>query len=75
MKQLESRGLVRREVDTGPPVRVHYRLTSMGRALAPTVDELHVWARNWLVTSGQGVESETVLNWPAGRSARRRSII
>jgi DNA-binding HxlR family transcriptional regulator len=58
MKQLEGRGLVVREVDEGPPVRVSYRLTNMGRALAPAVDELHVWARNWLVAPGPPVESE-----------------
>jgi DNA-binding HxlR family transcriptional regulator len=48
MKELEARGLVEREVDKGPPVRVTYRLTDMGRALAPAVDELHSWARVWL---------------------------
>ncbi len=48
MKELEARGLVEREVDEGPPVRVLYRLTDMGRALAPTIDELHSWARDWL---------------------------
>ena len=58
MKELEARGLVVREVEEGPPVRVRYRLTNMGRALAPTVDELHVWARNWLVAPGPEVESK-----------------
>ena len=58
MKELEGRGLVVREVEEGPPVRVHYRLTNMGRALAPAVDELHVWARNWLVTPGAALESK-----------------
>ena len=58
MKELEGRGLVVREVEEGPPVRVHYRLTNMGRALAPAVDELHVWARNGLVTPGAALESK-----------------
>ncbi len=51
MKELEARGLISRDVDQGPPVRVTYRLTAMGRALAPTVDELSVWARDWLVSA------------------------
>ena len=51
MKELEARGVVAREVDKGPPVRVTYRLTEMGRALAPAIDELHSWARDWLATS------------------------
>ena len=51
MKELEARGLVARDVDKGPPVRVTYRLTDMGRALAPAVDELHSWARDWLAKS------------------------
>ena len=58
MKELEARGLVVREVDSGPPVRVRYRLTNMGRALAPAVDELHVWARNWLVAPGATLETK-----------------
>jgi DNA-binding HxlR family transcriptional regulator len=53
MKELEARGLVERDVDKGPPVRVTYRLTDMGRALAPAVDELHSWARDWLATSAK----------------------
>lgn len=51
MKELEARGLVSREVDDGPPVRVRYQLTTMGRGLAPAVEELHVWARNWLASA------------------------
>ena len=51
MKELEARGLVSRVVDKGPPVRVTYRLTAMGRALAPTVDELRVWAQDWLTSA------------------------
>lgn len=51
VKELEQRGLVERRVDAGPPARVHYALTPMGRALAPAVGELHAWAREWLRTS------------------------
>ncbi len=48
MKELEARGVVQRTVRPGRPVRVDYELTEMGRALAPAVRELEVWARRWL---------------------------
>lgn len=48
VKELEQRGLVERRVEPGPPVRVLYALTPMGRGLAPAVGELHAWARRWL---------------------------
>jgi DNA-binding HxlR family transcriptional regulator len=48
MKELEARGVVRREVKPGSPARVEYSLTEMGRELAPALTELQVWARRWL---------------------------
>jgi DNA-binding HxlR family transcriptional regulator len=48
MKELEARGVVERTVDPGPPVRVTYSLTDMGRGLEPAVAELRAWARRWL---------------------------
>ena len=48
MKELEARGVVERSVDPGPPVRVTYELTPMGRGLEPAVSELRSWARQWL---------------------------
>ena len=48
MKELEARGVVRRTVESGPPVRVTYELTPMGRGLEPAVTELRSWARQWL---------------------------
>jgi DNA-binding HxlR family transcriptional regulator len=48
MKELEARGVVRRTVHPGRPVRVEYELTEMGRALAPAVRELERWAQRWL---------------------------
>jgi DNA-binding HxlR family transcriptional regulator len=48
MKELERRGLVRREVHPGPPVRVTYELTEMGHALEPALTELKSWAQAWL---------------------------
>ena len=48
VKELEARGVVERTVFPGPPVRVEYALTPMGRSLAPALDELAAWARRWL---------------------------
>jgi DNA-binding HxlR family transcriptional regulator len=48
MKELESRGLVARHVEGGPPVRVTYELTAMGHELQPALAELRSWARQWL---------------------------
>ena len=52
MKELEARGVVHRTVDEGPPVRVTYALTEMGRGLEPAVRELRSWAQAWLATAG-----------------------
>lgn len=48
VKELEARGVVERTVFQGPPVRVEYALTAMGRSLAPALEELAAWARRWL---------------------------
>jgi DNA-binding HxlR family transcriptional regulator len=48
MKQLEARGLVDRNVRPGPPVRVEYSLSEMGRELEPALSELQLWANRWL---------------------------
>jgi DNA-binding HxlR family transcriptional regulator len=48
MKELEARGVVSRHVDPGPPVKVLYELTDMGRSLEPALQELKSWARRWL---------------------------
>ncbi len=49
MKELVARGLIRREVLDGPPIRVEYALTEMGEQLEPAVAQLQAWARRWLV--------------------------
>ncbi len=48
MKELEARGLIVRDVHAGPPVRVTYALTDMGRDLGPAIKALHDWARVWM---------------------------
>jgi DNA-binding HxlR family transcriptional regulator len=48
MKELERRGMVRRTVIPGPPLRVEYELSKMGRELEPALSEIQRWARRWL---------------------------
>jgi DNA-binding HxlR family transcriptional regulator len=48
MKELEARGIVERTVHPGPPLRVEYELSRMGRELEPALSELQSWAKRWL---------------------------
>ncbi|MFF9034194.1 winged helix-turn-helix transcriptional regulator [Streptomyces sp. NPDC014892] len=59
LSELGAAGLVVREVDEGPPLRVTYRLTAAGAALEPALKELKDWA---LVHLPQ--------NWPCAGSAQ-----
>src|SRR5436309_10787074 len=55
MKELESRGMVERRVIPGPPRRVEYELSQMGRGLKPALSELQHWANRWLKRRKQAV--------------------
>src|ERR1700756_2143500 len=44
MKELEARGIVKRTVIPGPPLRVQYELSQMGRELEPALSEIQRWA-------------------------------
>jgi DNA-binding HxlR family transcriptional regulator len=63
LKELEARGVVQRIVHAGPPVRVEYALTDMGRDLQDSVFELRAWARRWLP---HPIAGEATLPRPAG---------
>lgn len=47
LRELEEEGLVKREVESGTPVRVTYSLTEKGAGLRPAISELKQWARRW----------------------------
>ena len=47
LKELESEGLVSREVQPGPGVRVSYDLTAKGESLKPVMGSIKDWARRW----------------------------
>ncbi|MDB5097797.1 MAG: Transcriptional regulator [Cyanobacteria bacterium RYN_339] len=44
LKELEDEGVVVREVSTGRPIQVVYRLTAKGAALQPVFDAIGQWA-------------------------------
>jgi DNA-binding HxlR family transcriptional regulator len=44
LTELQSVGLVQRDVDPGPPIAATYRLTERGKGLGPVMDALRVWA-------------------------------
>jgi DNA-binding HxlR family transcriptional regulator len=48
LKELEAEGIVVREVTPSTPVRVEYRLTDKGRALASVINAVAAWAVDWL---------------------------
>ncbi len=48
LHELEDAGIVQREVDGGPPVRVDYSLTKAGTELDATVRALAGWAERWI---------------------------
>jgi DNA-binding HxlR family transcriptional regulator len=48
LRELESEGLVRRTVISGPPVRVSYELTEAGKSLEPVIEGLGRWAERWV---------------------------
>jgi DNA-binding HxlR family transcriptional regulator len=43
LKELEGRGLLTRSVDPGPPVKVAYELTALGRSFNDVAKAIHVW--------------------------------
>lgn len=47
LKELESAGLVSREVHSGPGVRVSYALTPKGESLKPVIGSIEDWAKAW----------------------------
>lgn len=48
LRELECAGIIRRNIDTGPPVRVDYVLTHSGEELESTIRSLGQWAERWI---------------------------
>ncbi|MFD3519087.1 winged helix-turn-helix transcriptional regulator [Streptomyces sp. NPDC058653] len=54
LTELATAGLVLREVDAGPPLRVTYCLTESGKAIEPALRELLIWSQAHLMPNGDG---------------------
>ena len=63
LKDLEARGLVERQVEAGPPVRVCYELTRQGRAFGQVASAIQRWGAELTVDSAR-----------PRRSPKRRSL-
>jgi DNA-binding HxlR family transcriptional regulator len=53
LRELESEGIVTRDVDPGPPVRVDYTLTDSGTELDSTIEALGKWAERWIAPAAK----------------------
>ncbi|MCZ4118050.1 winged helix-turn-helix transcriptional regulator [Streptomyces sp. H39-S7] len=61
LSELTDAGLVVREVEEGPPLRVAYRLTEAGLGLGPALHELGLWAETYLL---DGIDEASLLEGP-----------
>lgn len=48
LRDLESAGLLRREVLPTSPVQVEYHLTPMGEETGPVLDSVIAWSHRWI---------------------------
>ena len=62
LKELEARGLIAREVEPGPPVRVRYTLTERGHAFGQVAEAIQRWG-------GELIDDEPPAP-PPGKAAR-----
>ena len=53
LKELEIEMIVERNVHPDTPVRIEYRLTAKGEALAAVVQSVSHWAEEWLPMPGE----------------------
>jgi DNA-binding HxlR family transcriptional regulator len=56
LRALEEEGIVERRTFPEVPPRVEYALTEKGRALAPLIESMRVYGREWLNDDGACVE-------------------
>jgi len=48
MKELETLGIVNRNVYPEMPVRIEYELTPKGRDLQPVIESIQAWGEQWM---------------------------
>jgi len=56
LKDLESAGIVLREVSSARPIEVHYELTNVGAQLLPVLDAIADWSNIWARERSGGSE-------------------
>lgn len=66
LKDLESRALIGRHVEVGPPVRVQYTLTARGRAFGHVAEAIERWGRELVSPAASGTSAR-----PASTRRRR----
>lgn len=62
LKELEAAGLVLRQVEQGPPLRVHYALSPLGVGLGTVQDAIEAWGAKLVearAASGQPLPAES----------------
>jgi DNA-binding HxlR family transcriptional regulator len=69
LKDLETRRILARHVDPGPPVRVQYTLTEKGRAFGEVAEAIERWGRQLVV--GEAPVTAPPARAPRLRGARR----
>ncbi|WP_414046829.1 winged helix-turn-helix transcriptional regulator [Macrococcus equi] len=48
LKYLEQQKIIIKEVISVSPMNVIYQLTPKGQALAPVIDQIEMWSKEWL---------------------------
>ncbi|HTZ79232.1 MAG TPA: helix-turn-helix domain-containing protein [Stellaceae bacterium] len=74
LKELEARGLVAREVAAGPPVRVSYALTELGRGFSEVYRAMGRWGERLAAAASKSTlrSKSSKKNGDTKRAARNR---
>ena len=67
LKDLEARGLILRQVEPGPPVRVAYELTESGRGFGEVAQSIEHWGR----ALGSNAKTPRLVRRPPHRRSAR----
>ncbi|HVA36861.1 MAG TPA: helix-turn-helix domain-containing protein [Candidatus Dormibacteraeota bacterium] len=57
LRELEEEGLVRRDIEPGPPLRITYTLTEKGSELRDALWPLAIWAERWMTDETDPVKT------------------
>ena len=57
LRELETYGLITRNVDAGPPVKVSYQLSAAGLALNHIIDAIGDWGHTWMAPTDSADEA------------------